>query len=77
MNKKSRRLNAAKKSPKFIIGDKVTAPGFEDSIHTDDKVLEIESSFWNGFTYMYHFKGSDMGLGEPYLVRHTILATPQ
>lgn len=57
----------AKKLPpkKYNIGDKVIAPGFSET------ELEIESSFWNGFSWMYYFKDSEMGLGENYLRRIT------
>lgn len=55
-------------SPKYGIGDKVTAPGFESGYPKGAETLEIESLFWNGFTHMYHFKDCNMGLGQPYLV---------
>lgn len=72
------KLKSRKKlpEPRYGVGDKVTAPGFEGGYPKGADTLEIESMFWNGFTHMYHFKNCDMGLGQNYLVLHSERATP-
>lgn len=48
--------------PKFKDGDKVV------TCVTGKDILTIEGDAWcNGFTWMYYFKGNEMGLGQEYI----------
>jgi hypothetical protein len=32
--------------------------------------LTVDSFVWNGYTYMYSFKGTDLRCGEHYLIQY-------
>lgn len=49
--------------PKFADGDKVIC-----SFHSSPAIMTIEGDpVFNGFTWMYNFKGSDLRCGQQYL----------
>lgn len=54
-------MKQAKGKPKYNKGDKVFC-----SIAPPDS-MTVESSFWNGFTWMYYFEENEMGIGQQYL----------
>lgn len=56
-----KKLPKAKGNPIYLQGDRVIA-----GIISNDP-MKIESSFWNGFTWMYHFEGNEYVIGQEYL----------